>query len=157
MSKPMNSFFLYCKMNRNKAKEAYPNRPNAEISAILGEQWRTMSVAEKRKYKELAMTKKKEFLKMNPFPQRKKKETDPFTFSFRLKQAKPADKVAQKTQKSVVYEQSQYCPIPPRTVKVNNAPPYFPSDLDLFNSLQYQPILAQYPVYNADSFLDSLL
>ena len=46
-------------MNRNKAKEAYPNRPNAEISAILGEQWRTMSVAEKRKYKELAMTKKK--------------------------------------------------------------------------------------------------
>merc|ERR1712100_435552 len=90
---------------------------------------------------------------MNPFPQRKKKETDPFTFSFRLKQAKPADKVAQK---SVVYEQSQYCPIPPR-VKVNNAPPYFPSDLDLFNSLQYQPILTQYPVYNTDSFLDSLL
>jgi len=59
MSKPMNSFFLYCKMNRDKAREANPNRPNAEISAILGEQWRNMSTAEKRKYKDLALIKKK--------------------------------------------------------------------------------------------------
>ena len=58
MPKPMNSFLLYCKMNRNKVKEAHPDRPNSEISAILGEQWRTISQAEKKKYQDLASVKK---------------------------------------------------------------------------------------------------
>ena len=59
MSKPMNSFFLYCKLNRELVKLKYPNRPNADISSILGEQWRTMSIAEKQKYKDLALKHKK--------------------------------------------------------------------------------------------------
>ena len=58
MPKPMNSFLLYCKINRDKVKEAYPDRPNSEISAILGEQWRNMTQAQKQKYQELALVKK---------------------------------------------------------------------------------------------------
>jgi len=59
MPKPLNSFFVFCKLNRDKVRVINPNRPNADISAILGEQWRTMSFEEKRKYKDIAMDAKK--------------------------------------------------------------------------------------------------
>jgi len=87
---------------------------------------------------------------MNPFPQRKKKETDPFTFSFRLKQTKVV------AQKNVTNKLNQYYHVPSRTVKVNNVGPLLPSDLDLFNSLQYQPTQIQYSAYH-DCLLDFLL
>ena len=58
MSKPPNSFFIFCKLNRDKVRDANPNRPNADISAILGEQWRNMTQAQKQKYQELALVKK---------------------------------------------------------------------------------------------------
>ena len=54
MSKPMNSFLIYCQINRNKVKKEFPNRPNSEISAILGEKWRAMTTEAKEYYKVMA-------------------------------------------------------------------------------------------------------
>ena len=50
----MNSFFLYCQANRNKARDDNPNRPNSDISSILGEQWRSLSDDDKKQYKDKA-------------------------------------------------------------------------------------------------------
>jgi len=58
MAKPINSFLVFCSSNRNKVKDEYPNRSNAEISSILGEKWRNLSTKEKKSYKELALLNK---------------------------------------------------------------------------------------------------
>ena len=58
MSKPMNSFFLYCNLNRKKMQDSNPNTPNSEITSILGGQWRCMSMAQKKIYKDMAQLKK---------------------------------------------------------------------------------------------------
>ena len=58
MAKPINSFLVFCSANRNKVKDEYPNRSNAEISSILGEKWRNLTAKEKKTYKELALLNK---------------------------------------------------------------------------------------------------
>merc|ERR1712100_93423 len=67
MSPPLNSFLLYCKDHRDIVKEANPGKHNSEISSILGKQWRGMSFDEKKKYKDLAKFRRKEYCKTNPF------------------------------------------------------------------------------------------
>lgn len=59
MSKPMNSFFLFCDANRSKLQKAHPSKSNSDITSLLGYYWRTMSAIEKKKYKDLAHSRKK--------------------------------------------------------------------------------------------------
>merc|ERR1711943_23619 len=85
MSPPLNSFLLYCKDHRDIVKEANPGKHNSEISSILGKQWRGMSLDEKKKYKDLAKFRRKEYCKTNPFRMLKTpKKSDEFVFSFKI-------------------------------------------------------------------------
>ena len=58
-TKPMNSFFTFCQLNRKNIQEKYQQLSNSEISALLGEKWRSLPVEQKIQYKELANKQKR--------------------------------------------------------------------------------------------------
>ena len=59
MSRPANSFILYCKDNRNNLQKEHSELSNSEISSLLGKEWREMGVEQKRPYIEKANSLKK--------------------------------------------------------------------------------------------------
>ena len=54
MSNVYNSFLLFCLDQRDKVKSLFPSKSNQEITSFLGEQWRTMSEDQKKKYRDKA-------------------------------------------------------------------------------------------------------
>ena len=56
MSLLTNSFFIFCEEYRDIVKDNNPDRPNSEISSILGQLWRNLPSNEKLKYSNLALS-----------------------------------------------------------------------------------------------------
>ena len=59
MSLLTNSFFIFCDEYRDIVKDNNPDRPNSEISSILGQLWRNLPPNEKQKYSNLALSNRK--------------------------------------------------------------------------------------------------
>ena len=58
-TKPLNSFFTFCQLNRKKIQEEHQQLSNSEISALLGEKWRSLPAGQKIKYRELVSQQKR--------------------------------------------------------------------------------------------------
>ena len=52
--RPLNSYMLYCKEQRIKLKEEYPNLKVTEIASMMGSNWKELSESEKLPYQEEA-------------------------------------------------------------------------------------------------------
>ncbi|KAI8365276.1 uncharacterized protein BYT42DRAFT_589421 [Radiomyces spectabilis] len=47
---PGNVFFLYCRLERDKIKDQYPQENLGEVTKLLGQKWKSLSKEEKQKY-----------------------------------------------------------------------------------------------------------
>ncbi|KAF7724316.1 non-histone protein [Apophysomyces ossiformis] len=47
---PGNVFFLYCRLERDKIKDQYPQENLGEVTKILGQRWKSLKKEEKQKY-----------------------------------------------------------------------------------------------------------
>ena len=65
MSKPANSFILFCKDNRKYLQKEHSELSNSAISSLLGKEWREMRLEQKRPYIEKANILKKVSISLN--------------------------------------------------------------------------------------------
>jgi len=66
ITRPPNQFFLYCEENRSILKKKNPNLAPKEITKLLSKTWKAFNDDEKKKYKDLAEERKKQFLEKYP-------------------------------------------------------------------------------------------
>jgi hypothetical protein len=45
---PGNVFFLYCRLERDKIKDQYPNENLGDVTKLLGQKWKSLSKDEKQ-------------------------------------------------------------------------------------------------------------
>ena len=63
--KGMSSFLIFCTSMRQKITQQYPGIPICQISQLLGEKWRNMTLQEKQPYVDLAAAANREDPKSN--------------------------------------------------------------------------------------------
>lgn len=56
---PVNCFLIFCRERRNEFRVRFPSLNNSDITSKLGEEWRSMSAANKAPFKKKASTLRK--------------------------------------------------------------------------------------------------
>lgn len=64
--KPLGAFFLFSKDNRETVKKEHPTLSVTEVAKKMGEMWREVSEADKKKYNTAAETAMKKFNDAKP-------------------------------------------------------------------------------------------
>ena len=121
VKRPMNAFMLWSKQKRRDISKCDPTLHNAQISKLLGEEWRVLSLEEKLPFIEESqklMVKHKEEHPNYRYKPRQSKIVKP---------NKPYPAFAQRKERSQYY-QSYTCPYPPSAMDAedNRDVPYYP-------------------------------
>lgn len=64
--RPPNAFLLYCIENRGKVREEHPDKPNIEVTRLLGDMWKMLSDEERLPFKIRAKEQQDVFKRLNP-------------------------------------------------------------------------------------------
>lgn len=58
---PGNVFFLYCRLERDKIKDQYPNENLGDVTKLLGQKWKSLTKDEKQKYYDMYKKEQEEY------------------------------------------------------------------------------------------------
>ncbi|KAK9767562.1 non-histone protein [Basidiobolus ranarum] len=59
--RPSNSFFVFCQLERSKLKEIHQDASLSELTKMLGQRWKVMTMEEKKKYYDISAQDKQRY------------------------------------------------------------------------------------------------